>query len=131
MLKKKWLSKNNEKGSASIEFLGVLPFYFLFFLLLWQAVASGYAVFVTRAAVNDAAKVYALSEQELEARQKAKDYIGNTSLLKYVDLQIVPGTNGTFEAKITVQHGLTFIPETWRERASITMEQKATSRVLN
>ena len=28
----------NERGSLSIEFLGILPFYFLFFLLLWQVV---------------------------------------------------------------------------------------------
>ena len=41
---KKFKGVRNERGSLSIEFLGILPFYFLFFLLLWQVVASGYAV---------------------------------------------------------------------------------------
>ena len=66
---KKFKSIRNEKGSMSIEFLGILPFYFLFFLLLWQVVASGYAVLSLKSAANDGAQVYALTKSHSEAKR--------------------------------------------------------------
>ena len=59
----------DEKGSLSIEFLGILPLYFLLFLLLWQVVASGYAVISLKAAASDAAQVYAVSEDYYETKE--------------------------------------------------------------
>lgn len=120
--------RNNERGSISIEFLGVLPFYFLFFLLLWQTVASGYAVFVTRAAVNDAAKVYAIGQGDYQ--QVAKDYIGDNDLLKYVNCQ-VSGGGKDFTMVLEVRHGLSFIPASYRDKVSINFKQEVTGRMLD
>ena len=73
----------NEKGAITFEFLGILPFFFMFFLLLWQVVGSGYAVFTAKTAVNDAAKTFAATKDINDAVLAAKTTIGSSDILKY------------------------------------------------
>ncbi|MBD8071136.1 pilus assembly protein [Bacillus sp. PS06] len=122
---------NNEKGAVSIEFLGILPFFFLFFLLLWQVVGTGYAVFSAKTAVNDAAKVYASTGSYYEASEAAKNSIGNSSVVKYKRIEI-PSTasNGKFRIELYSDHIFTFVPDKWKNRASIEFKQEAHGRLL-
>lgn len=121
---------NNEKGSFTLEFLTVIPYYFFFFLLLWQAVASGFAVLNAQSAVNEAAKVYAVTGSVIEARDAAQDALGSGDIIEYRDFYPVSTGPRTFEAVLEVRHGLVFVPADWRHRASIAFTQKATGRLL-
>ncbi|EIJ79839.1 hypothetical protein PB1_05722 [Bacillus methanolicus PB1] len=121
---------NNETGSVSIEFLGILPFYFMFFLLLWQVVASGYAVFTAKTAVNNAAKTYAATNKIDQAEKSAKETLGSSNVIKYKDLVPTDLGNGKFKLVLYTDHSLTFIPKQWKEKASLELEQEAIGKVL-
>ncbi|PYF07647.1 hypothetical protein [Ureibacillus chungkukjangi] len=122
----------DERGSLSIEFLGILPLYFLLFLLLWQVVASGYAVISLKAVASDAAQVYAVSEDYYETKEVIDQSIGGSSLLRnhYFVIQNVSGSADLFEIKITASHPLVFLPDSFANRASISIDSKATGKVL-
>nr|WP_295974881.1 pilus assembly protein [uncultured Bacillus sp.] len=124
-------SLQNEKGSISIEFLGILPFFFLFFLLLWQVVGTGYAVFTAKTAVNDAAKTFAATDDLNQAIGVAKDTLGNSSVIKYKDLAVTEyNGNGHFKLILHTDHYINFIPERWRMKATLDLEQEAYGKVL-
>ncbi|MGN7387260.1 TadE/TadG family type IV pilus assembly protein [Sporosarcina sp. SAFN-015] len=127
---KKFKSIRNERGSMSIEFIGILPFYFLFFLLLWQVVASGYAVLSLKSAANDGAQVYALTGSEIKAREAVNESIGNSSLLTNATVTVSSGGNGLFDLKISAKHPLVFIPEKWKTTMSVAIDSKAAGKVM-
>lgn len=122
----------NEKGSQSIEFLGILPFYFLFFLLLWQVVASGYTVINMKAAASDAAQVYAMSKDEYETQDVINQSIGGGELIQNHSFDIYPdpANPDLFVLEITADHPLVFLPNSWQEKTLITIHSKATGKVL-
>jgi len=121
---------HNEKGSISLEFLGILPFYFLFFLLLWQVVASGYAVMTAKTAVNDAAKWYAATIDTAKTKEVARQTIGSSSVLSYKDLLIEPKGNGQFTVKLQSSHSLIFIPDRWKDKTAIDLDMEVHGKVL-
>lgn len=127
---KKFKTIRNERGSMSIEFLGILPFYFLFFLLLWQVVASGYAVLSLKSAANDGAQVYALTGSESDAREAVNESIGNSSLLTNATVTVSPGGDGLFDFTISARHPLVFIPEKWKSTMSVAIDSKAAGKVM-
>ncbi len=120
----------NEKGSYSIEFLGILPFLLFIFILLWQAVASGYAVYTLKTAANEGAKVYALTENIDEAESAVREGIDSTNVLTYQNMWVVPQGNGQFELYVSVQHPLIFVPDPWKPQTTFTLNESITSRVL-
>ncbi|WP_458415050.1 pilus assembly protein [Schinkia sp. CFF1] len=121
---------SNEKGAVSIEFLGILPFYFLLFLLLWQVVASGYAVFTAKTAVNNAAKTYAVTYDIVEAMNTAKDTLGSSNVITYKDIVGQNLGGGKFKLVLTTDHPLSFVPSQWRPQATLELKQEAIGRVL-
>lgn len=123
---------SNEKGAISFEFLGIIPFYFMFFLILWQVVSTGYAVMTAKSAVNEAAKVYAMSEDIEKARNTAEKIVGSHSILSIKDLQVNPhGLMGKdFDVKLTLEHQLALVPKKWRQAAAIDLEEETSSRVM-
>ncbi|MFD2442557.1 pilus assembly protein [Bacillus sp. CGMCC 1.16607] len=125
--KQRWL---NEKGSISIEFLGILPFFFLFFLILWQVVASGYSVFVAKTAVNNAAKIYAATNDITKAVDEAKESLGTNKIIVYKDLHTNYLGNGKFEMVLSTDHFLSFVPDKWKDKASMEIEQEAIGKVF-
>jgi hypothetical protein len=127
---KKFKTIRNERGSMSIEFIGILPFYFLFFLLLWQVVASGYAVLSLKSAANDGAQVYALTGSEIQAREAVNESIGNSSLLTNATVTVSSGGDGLFDLKISARHPLVFIPEKWKSTMSVAIDSKAAGKVM-
>lgn len=122
----------NERGSLSIEFLGILPFYFLFFLLLWQVVASGYAVIHLKSVASDAAKVYAVSEDYYEAKDLIDKAIGDSELLKNhtFDIREDVYNPALFVITIKADHSLVFLPENFKQKVPIKLDSKAIGKVL-
>lgn len=128
---KKFKSIRNERGSMSIEFIGILPFYFLFFLLLWQVVASGYAVLSLKSAANDGAQVYALTGSYSEAVDAVNESIGDSSLITNPLVTVTSGGgDGLFDFKISARHPLVFIPEKWKSTMSVAIDSKAAGKVM-
>lgn len=119
-----------EKGSATLEFLMVMPYYLFFFLILWQAVASGLTILQAQSAVNEAAKIYAITESEYEAREAAKDAIGFSDIMTFEDFDIPVQSGKEFVAEVKLKHGLVFVPKEWRKVASVPLTHTATGRVL-
>jgi len=122
----------NERGSLSIEFLGILPFYFLFFLLLWQVVASGYAVLSLKAAANDGAQVYSVTGDYYETLEVINKSIGGGSLIQNHTVTVGPDANNPslFEVKINATHPLVFLPDSWQKSTMISLESTATGKEL-
>jgi hypothetical protein len=122
---------NNEKGAITFEFLGILPFFFMFFLLLWQVVASGYAVFTAKTAVNNAAKTFAATNDINEAEQVAIETIGTSSVISYKNMQVVfLDGQGKFEMRLSTDHPLVFVPSPWKSKASLALDQEAIGKVM-
>ncbi|WP_423408449.1 pilus assembly protein [Heyndrickxia sp. MSNUG] len=122
---------NNERGAITFEFLGILPFFFMFFLLLWQVVASGYAVFTAKTAVNNAAKTFAATNDINEAEQVAIQTIGTSSVINYKNMQVVfLDGQGKFEMKLSANHPLVFVPSPWKSAASLDLNQEAIGKVM-
>lgn len=119
-----------EKGSMTLEFLMVLPYYLLFFLILWQAVASGIAIMKTQSAVNEAAKLYALTEDRSEAENLAKKELGSSDIMAFRGFDIILHSKGEFEAVLEIDHGLVFIPNKWRSKASVEFAHSVNSKVI-
>ncbi|WP_269919553.1 pilus assembly protein [Caldifermentibacillus hisashii] len=127
----------NEEGAISFEFLGILPFYFMLFLLLWQVVASGYALMTAKTAANEAAKVFALEEDELKAENKAKEVIGKSSVLLLEKFEVVPVSSDPtmpvgedFKVKMDLKHQLVFVPKEWKKTTAIDFKEETASRVM-
>ncbi|HLR07655.1 MAG TPA: TadE/TadG family type IV pilus assembly protein [Bacillota bacterium] len=121
----------NEKGALSIEFLGILPFFFMFFLLLWQVIASGYALHTVKTAANEGATTYAATTDIEEARNTITKAIGNSSVIDYQGMEVVMLDNsGQFELNLYVSHSLIFVPDQWKPSTSITLDESVVSQVL-
>lgn len=125
---------DSEKGSASIEFLGMIPLLLLLFVMLWQFLIVGYALIVTHSAVHEGAKVYAVTEDPLEASAKAYDVmskVGN-SVRQTVPLTVnYSGGSPDFTAVLQTEVELVFLPADMRKGLpAIPIKQEATSRVI-
>jgi hypothetical protein len=132
---RRWNTRiKNEKGSASIEFLGMVPLLLMFFAMLWQFLVVGYALIVTHSAVNEGAKVYAVTEDPSEASAKAGDImnkvggsIRQTSPLTVND----SGSSPHFTAVLQTEVELVFLPADIRKGLpAIPIKQEAASRVI-
>ncbi|MGG3915106.1 TadE/TadG family type IV pilus assembly protein [Rossellomorea vietnamensis] len=122
----------NNKGSISLEFIGVLPFFFLFMLLVFQGFVLGYALITAQSAVNEAAKVYSEGDTLSESREAAQKIVGNSSYLTLNSLSIPSqDSDGDFEVNANVSIDLMFIPDKWKSVSSITFNQTASSRVID
>ncbi|CAG9620271.1 TadE/TadG family type IV pilus assembly protein [Sutcliffiella rhizosphaerae] len=125
--------KENEKGSLTIEFLGMLPLMLLMVIILWQFMISAYGVIVTQSAANDAAKAFSLSARESEARTAARDTLQAGSNLKYRSVS-VNNYSGSQEFQVTVHADLelVFIPKKWvRNTPSVNISRTVSGRVLD
>ena len=120
----------NEKGALSIEFLGILPFYFLLFLLLWQVVASGYAILSLKSAANDGASVYAMTDDVSEAESAVLQSIGGSGLLSNPSISINSQSNGNFTISINADHPLVFVPAQWKTQTAVSLNSKAAGKVF-
>lgn len=122
--------KNNEKGSASIEFIGIIPLVFMIMLVLWQFLISAYAVIVAQSAVNEAAKVYSITESSSEADMAAANIVNTAgSSIQFLGSGISGGDE--FEAEVNVDIKFVFLPDKWFSTVpSYTFTSDASGKVI-
>ncbi|MBU5214815.1 pilus assembly protein [Heyndrickxia oleronia] len=107
-LMKKILKK--EDGSATIEFLGMIPFVLILVAIIWQFGVTIHAVVVAKSAANEAAKVYSLTQDTNEASDAAKKIVDmNGNNISFQDTSIPPGKK--FKATVNVKINYIFLPK--------------------
>ncbi len=122
----------NEKGSATIEFLGMLPFVAIVMVLVWQMVVSVHSVIIAQSAANEAAKVYSITENGTEAANAAQKIVsaGGT----YLTYEGTTGLNErNFTAKVNVRIALVFLPKKWfadHRTPSLSFSSAASGKVI-
>ncbi len=103
----------NERGSAIIEFVSMVPLVLLLMMILWQFLVAGYAVIITQSAANEAAKTYSVTKDRTKANDAADKIIQNAKatlkLNRNVDIQDINSRD--FEATVTVDMTLKFLPK--------------------
>ncbi|MED4585369.1 TadE family protein [Brevibacillus choshinensis] len=104
---------NGQKGSATVEFLGILPFVFLILLILWQFLSGVYAVIIAQSAANEAAKVYAITGKSIEALDAAQKIVGSAGggIAYNGGGSGISGDGSYFTAKVGVHLDLFFLPD--------------------
>ncbi|MFD2368589.1 TadE/TadG family type IV pilus assembly protein [Brevibacillus sp. GCM10020057] len=112
--------QSGERGSATVEFIGILPFVFLILLILWQFLTGVYAVIIAQAAANEAAKVYAVTGEAGEALEAARHIVGSAGGgIAYNGGESGISSDGSyFTAKVGVQMELIFLPDFIRQNMS-------------
>lgn len=128
----KRIPKKNEEGSATIEFLGMVPFVFLLMVMLWQFFVAGFAVMTAQSAANEAAKVYSTTGSTGQAIHAARNVVGAAGgNISYDESSsdIATGNGASFTAKIGVDFDLVFLPDSW-DLPDISIVRKSTSRVI-
>jgi len=111
---KRWSQAlKNEKGSVTVEFIGILPFVFLILLILWQFLTGVYAVIIAQSAANEAAKVYSITGNSSEAMKAASEIVNSAGGgISYADGNSSISKDGDyFVASIGVNLDLFFLPD--------------------
>jgi len=131
-----WAKKKikDQNGSATLEFLGMVPLVLLIMVMLWQFLVGAFALMTVQSAANEAAKVYSTTENSGEALQAAKVIIEDTGdSISYNSSKsgIASGSNNEFTATIGIQMDLVFLPESiTKSIPPIPINQDVTSRVI-
>ncbi|WP_313798382.1 pilus assembly protein [Cytobacillus sp.] len=103
----------NERGSAIIEFISMVPLVLLLMMILWQFLVAGYAVIITQSAANEAAKTYSVTKDRAEAHAAAEKIVQNAkaTLKLNGNVNIVDLNSRDFKATVTVDLSLKFLPK--------------------
>lgn len=110
---KLWKRKlKNEDGSATIEFLGILPLALFLLMIVWQFIVGINGVLVTQSAANEYAKVYSITQDYGEARQAADNILSTTGDYLQPSGINPNGAGGKeFSAQVNVNIRLVFLPD--------------------
>lgn len=76
------------KGSVTVEFILIIPAFVMLSLVVWQMAVAGLAVINTQAALRDAVRVAAVSNDPAKARQQAIQSFGNSSDYRLRDISV-------------------------------------------
>ncbi|MFS0554933.1 TadE/TadG family type IV pilus assembly protein [Brevibacillus sp. 179-C9.3 HS] len=129
---------SNEKGSVTIEFIGILPLIFLFMLICWQFLLGIYGIIAAQSAANEAAKVFAITGNQDSALNAAKKvlngagggigYNGGESYIEYKD-------EGYFKVIVGANLEIAFLPDILTDNMKpedkvISFQREITSRVV-
>jgi hypothetical protein len=124
----------SEKGSAAIEFLGMVPLVLLLLVALWQFFAGAYAFIVTQSAANEAAKVYAMTENTAEATSAAQEIVsaaGDSIIYNASRTSISPTSDRQFSANVGVDFELSFMKKLFKGNTPIIpLDAEVSSRVI-
>ncbi|GAA0588671.1 hypothetical protein GCM10009001_00680 [Virgibacillus siamensis] len=108
-----WRNKTkSEEGSATIEFLGILPLALMLLMIIVQFVVGINAVLVTQSAANEYATVYSVTKNPAEARDAANEILSATG--NYLQATSISGSglgSKEFSANVNVNIQLLFLPE--------------------
>lgn len=108
VLKRKF---KKEDGSATIEFLGILPLALMLLMIVWQFIVGINGVMVTQSAANEYAKVYSITQNVGEASAAADGILSTAG--NYLQSQGVSGSSlgsKEFTAEASVNIRLVFLP---------------------
>ncbi|MBS4175854.1 TadE family protein [Bacillus sp. FJAT-49736] len=72
-IRKKYIG--NEDGSATLEFIGMIPLVFIIVMVAWQLIVAVHSAVLAQSAANEAAKVYSLTTDPYDAEDSAKKII--------------------------------------------------------
>lgn len=126
----------NQRGSVTVELIGLLPLVFLILMICWQFLVGVYAVITAQSAANEAAKVYAITRDYVEAMDAAQHIVSAAGGgISYQDGAIHAKGDGYFTAEIDVAVDLVFIPSSIRDNLDpedrvISFQRELTSRVI-
>ncbi|WP_419878339.1 TadE/TadG family type IV pilus assembly protein [Brevibacillus centrosporus] len=110
----------DERGSVTVEFIGILPFVFLILLILWQFLTGVYAVIIAQSAANEAAKVYAITGNSGEALDAAQHIVGRAGggIAYNGGESSISGDGSYFTARVGVNLDLFFLPDFIKDNMS-------------
>ncbi|MED1794565.1 TadE/TadG family type IV pilus assembly protein [Brevibacillus nitrificans] len=110
----------DERGSVTVEFIGILPFVFLILLILWQFLTGVYAVIIAQSAANEAAKVYAITGNSGEALDAAQHIVGSAGggIAYNGGESSISGDGSYFTARVGVSLDLFFLPDFIKDNMS-------------
>ncbi|MBS4179491.1 TadE family protein [Lederbergia citrea] len=128
MSSKKYIQ--NEEGSATIEFLGILPFILLVVVIMWQLIVSIHAVILVQSAANEAGKVYSLTKNRGEASAAAQEIISAGG--SYLSFQSAPiSGEKNYTATVNANIRFVFLPQKYFGAApSYSFSSTAKGRVI-
>ncbi len=124
----------NEQGSATIEFLGMVPLILFIMMIFWQFLVAGYAVIISQSAVNEAAKTYATTSGDLnEANTAANEFINKAGgNLDFVKVEESYRNGNNFELTLHVNLDLIFIPDKYvGSLPKVSFKKSVSSRVMD
>lgn len=123
----------NERGSATIEFLAMVPLVLLILMIFVQFLVAGYAVMVAQSAVNEAAKVYSTSGDVSAAEIAASKVIDSAGgNLDFHGVNETGRNDNNFELTLNVDLKLMFIPEKYTgSMPNISFARSINGRVMD
>lgn len=83
----------SKKGSATLEFLSILPLVVLMCLLVWQFVVAGVAVMDSQSLVSEAVRYASTTHNEKEAKKQALKKFGDSGYheIKHFQIKVEKG----------------------------------------
>ncbi|AJD89498.1 hypothetical protein JMA_01810 [Jeotgalibacillus malaysiensis] len=107
----KWLKERlDERGSMTIEFIGMVPLVFLTVMIAWQFIAGAHAVILAESAANEAAKVYSVTAEASEASSAAEQIVNAAGDHVQFTGAPISGTD-QFQAAVSVDIAFVFLPD--------------------
>lgn len=99
----------NEEGSATIEFLGMVPLVFSVMMIAWQFIAGFHGLMIAESAASEAAKVYSVTADVGEATNAAQNIVdAGGSYISFAGAPISGSNN--FTASVSVNIDFVFLP---------------------
>ncbi|MEC5424933.1 pilus assembly protein [Virgibacillus sp. C22-A2] len=129
----KWFKRfrKEESGSATIEFLGIVPVALILLMVILQFIVGINGVLVTQSAANEYASVYSITKNQSEASAAANKILNSTG--NYLSSQSI-SVNGSknFTAQVNSKIKLIFLPEKIRGYSipQISLQATASGRVI-
>lgn len=124
----------NEEGSATIEFLAMVPLVLLIMMIFWQFLVAGYAVIISQSALNEAAKTYATSSGDIgQANSAASEFISKAGgNLDFVSVEESYRNGNNFGLTLHVNLELIFIPDKYvGSLPKVSFEKSVSGRVMD
>jgi Flp pilus assembly protein TadG len=124
----------NEQGSATVEFLAMMPLILLIMMIFWQFLVAGYAVIISQSALNEAAKTYAITSGDLgEANSMASEFINKAGgNLDFVRVEESYRNGNNFGLTLHVNLNLIFIPDKYVGKLpKVSFQKSVSGRVMD
>ncbi|GEN44519.1 TadE/TadG family type IV pilus assembly protein [Alkalibacillus haloalkaliphilus] len=122
----------NDKGSVTIEFLGIIPLVLILLAVLIQFIVGVNGYLVAQSAANEYAKVYSVTQSSTEASSAANRILTSTGDYLEGSVSSLNVTGKNFDADINVSISLIFLPDEilgW-STPSISFTTSAPGRVI-